>query len=535
MNNMNSKVWFSAALLFLFVTGATAYYIESFDSEIYLFKDGSYEVTERLVVDFGSENRHGIYREIPYKYEAESIRDRFLKRSKKVRIKILSVTDDEGNSYQTKIKKRRGYINIRIGSPSVYVSGTFVYNIKYKVEDAILYFDDYDELYWNVTGTEWDCNISSASAKVYVPADMPVDKLRTNCYTGAYGSQEQNCSAEIVGKAIHYKTNRPLGVFEGLTLGLAMPKGYIGKPSFMKRVMWELEYVWPLVFFPIGLLILIVLYLKKGRDPLYYSIAPRYEPPVGLTPAEAGTLIDEKVDMQDMTSTIVDLAVRGYLKIIEIEKKKIIFFTTKDYALVRLKSADDKLKKHEELMFDGLFDKGTIDSDDLQKVKRLCPDCVGKEAITVSSLKEKFYTELPEIKKSIYKNLVTQGYFPSDPDKVRGKYAGWGIMLIIVGAVLSLVGNPLFIISAVLIGILAILFGRFMPRKTKKGSIQASQIAGFEEFVRRVEKDRIARMAQDDPTVFERLLPYAMALGVADQWAEAFKDLFKEAPNWYVG
>lgn len=532
---MNRKTVFCAVLLFIFVTGAAAYYIETFDSEIHLHTNGSYDVTERLVVDFGSENRHGIYREIPYKYEAESIGNKFLKRSKKVRIKVLSVTDDDGNRYRTKIKRRRGYINIRIGSPNVYVTGTMVYIIKYKVEDAMLYFDDYDELYWNVTGTEWDCDISSASVTVYLPPEMPADELRTNCITGGYGSTEKNCASRISRRSVIYKTTQPLSTYENLTIGLAMPKGYIGKPSFVKRALWELEWVWPLFIFPIGLLILILLYLSKGRDPLYYSIVPRYEPPENLTPAEAGTLIDERVDMQDMTSTIVDLAVRGYLKIVEIKKKKIVFFTTTDYALIKLKGADESLKEHEKLMFNGLFKKGKVTTEELAKVLERCPDCQGKKIITVSSLKEKFYTEIPDIKKSLYTTLVKQGFFPANPDKVRGKYVGWGIVLMIVGFILGLFVNVLFVVSAVLLGFLTILFGRFMPRKTKKGSIQASQIAGFEEFVRRVEKDRIARMAQDDPTVFERLLPYAMALGVADQWAEAFKNLFKEAPNWYVG
>jgi len=514
----------------ILVGSAAAYYIKTFDSDIRLNTDGSYEVTERIVVDFGTEQRHGIYRDIPYKYDLEE-------GTYTVRLKVISVTDDDGDRYKTKISKRHGYVNIRIGSPNIYVSGVKTYIIRYKIDNAMLYFDDYDELYWNVTGTGWSCDIERATATVHIPIKMPRDELQTICFTGSYGSDEKNCVSKIndIESTIEFWTTRSLGSMEGLTIGLSMPKGFIREPSFAKKLGWLLEKIWPLALLPIGLIWLIIIYLRRGRDPLRFSIVPRYEAPEELTPAEAGTLIDESVDMRDMTSTIVDLAVRGYLKIVELEKKKIIFFTTKDYILAKLKEADDELRPYEKRMFNALFDKGTAEIEDKNKAIELDSSIANKEMIAISSLKEKFYTELPDIKKEIYESLMTQKLFPSRPDSVRSKYTAFGIIALILSVVFTFAWNGYFILGLTPVAILIIIFGRFMPRKTKKGSILAAHVAGFEEFVRRVEKDRIERMANEDPTIFERLLPYAMALGVADQWADAFKDIFKEPPDWYVG
>jgi len=523
------KVSFRVAVaLALLVASMSAYYIKSFDSEIFLKEDGSYTVDERIVVNFGSEQRHGIFRDIVYKYDVGL-------KINKVRISVLGVEDDAGNEYKTKISRQGDRINIRIGSPDFTVSGIQIYRIRYKVEKGMLYFEDHDELYWNVTGTEWPCDIASASAMVYLPEGMPTDEIRTKCFTGPYGSEVSDCSSRIRGGKVIFTANHSFGPMEGLSIVVGMPKGHIKKPGLLKSLLWILYFIWPLIFLPIGILWILIVYLKRGRDPIKYSITPRYNPPEELSPAEAGTVVDESVDIRDMTSTIVDLAVRGYIKIIEIEKPKLVLFKSKDYVLVKLKNADSRLKKHEKTMFDGLFIRGTIESDDMAKAIELCPEYAQNKMITVSSLKEKFYVELPAIKDAIYDELVEAKLFPSRPDKVRGKYLGIGIVILVLSFPLSMITvNFMFMVSLIPIAVLTMIMSRFMPRKTRDGSIKAANVAGFEEFVRRVEKDRIERMAKEDPTIFERLLPYAMALGVEDQWANAFKDIFKSAPEWYV-
>lgn len=520
------------ALIFLFAllcsVPAKAYYIKSFDSEVRLNKDGSFGVTERIVVDFGNEQRHGIYRSIPYKYNLAL-------RKYRVRIEVLDVADDSGNRYQKSVSRKGDYVVIKIGSPDFTISGVMVYKIVYLVENAILYFEDHDELYWNVTGEEWPCDILSASATVFLPAGMQVEKTKATCFTGAYGSEQKDCFSRSELGRVNFESSRSLGVNEGLSIGLAMPKGFLKKPGLGKFIAWYLVDLWPILFLPIGIIFILFRYYKRGRDPIQLSIAPRYEPPEGLTPAEAGALVDETVDMRDMTSTIVDLAVRGYLKIIELEKQKILFFKNKDYALIQLKEVDDNLKTHERKMLVGLFSKGSVMPEDEAKISKLCPECSGRKAITVSSLKEKFYTELPAIKDAIYDSLVDTGLLPARPDRVRSGYIIFGSLLLFGAFILaSIFFNWAFIAGLAPVGLTILFFAKYMPRKTKEGTIKAVHVAGFEEFVRRVEKDRIEKMADKDPTIFERLLPFAMALGVADQWAEAFEGIFKEAPSWFV-
>ncbi|MCK5832910.1 DUF2207 domain-containing protein [bacterium] len=515
-------------VLLLTISQANAYLIESFHSDIEMFTNSSYEVEERIEVNFGNEQRHGIYRDIVYKY-------RLPMRTYRVLVNILDVTDDSGNEYDIKVKKQGDYVNIRIGSPNYTVSGTHVYRIRYRVENGMLFFDDHDELYWNVTGTEWPCEIKKASATVRLPVGTPEGEIKTICFSGAYGSEAHNCDSNIGDGEVDFWATNALGTYDNLSIAVSIPKGILNKPGFASWVRWYLLDLWPLLLFLFWALWLVIKWNKAGRDPVKMSVAPRYEPPEDLAPAEAGTLIDESVDIRDMTSTIVDLAVRGYIKIFEIEKKKIVLFKKSDYILVKLRNPNNSLKSYEKKVLSALFERGSIEPEDRVQLDSIAPGNENNEAITISSLKDKFYMELPIIKDAIYDGLVANKYFPSRPDHIRQKYAGFGIVLLVVGfPIAAFASNWAFIASFVPAGLMTIIFGKFMPRKTKKGAISAINVAGFEEFVRRVEKDRIERMATEDPTVFERLLPYAMALGVADQWAEAFEGIFKEAPKWFV-
>ena len=134
--------------------------INSFDVNLYLSEDGSLRVEENIEYQFIDVYRHGIYRKIPFKYKKG-------KNNYNLRIDVLSVTDFSGNEYQTKITKSGDYLNIRIGDPDKKVTGIHGYRIEYLVNRAILFLDSHDELYWNVTGTEWDIPINSSSAKIH--------------------------------------------------------------------------------------------------------------------------------------------------------------------------------------------------------------------------------------------------------------------------------------------------------------------------------------------------------------------------------
>ncbi|MFZ8832867.1 MAG: DUF2207 domain-containing protein, partial [Candidatus Caldipriscus sp.] len=148
-------------------------YIKSFESFIDVGRDGVMVVKERIVVDFGEEERHGIYRTIPYYFQG-----------RKLRFNLISVEDDRGNSYQVLEKEEGGEIYLRIGDPQVLVKGEKVYNITYKVNGAINYFKEHDEVYWNVNGTEWEMRINEVSCVVNLPEGVDVSKAKYTFYTG---------------------------------------------------------------------------------------------------------------------------------------------------------------------------------------------------------------------------------------------------------------------------------------------------------------------------------------------------------------
>jgi uncharacterized membrane protein len=256
----------------------------------------------------------------------------------------------------------------------------------------------------------------------------------------------------------------------------------------------------------------------------------QYEPPADLSPAEMGSLVDETIDTPDIVSTVIDLAVRGYLKIHEEKTTKLLFLSQTDYRFERLEPAEGVLSGHELAFMNALFSSGN--------------------SVMLSSLKEKFYTSIPGIRKAITKQLLQKDLFPSDPERVRTFYRGVGLaaaaLPVGLGFILNKLGwvtmnlppsTGIFIIFAVFCGVLTLIIIRFfakaMPSKTPKGARLARYCLGFKEFVERVEQDRIERMAKDDPALFERVLPYAVVLGVADEWAERFEGLLTQPPNWY--
>ena len=509
-----------------------AYQIKSFDDYIKINEDASVLITENIKVDFDGESKHGIYRDIIYKYKTK------YGNKYKLRIKVISVTDGNGRNRKYKVSRRGKYIHIRIGDARRYVTGVQNYVITYKVVRAIKFFDNHDELWWEVTGHNWEVPIHSASATVILPEQTDLDKVDGKCYTGIWGSNAQDCQWTLIPNGLQFVSGY-LNPREGLSIVVGIPKGILHKPSAVQSFIWFImdNWLWILCFpipFIVGIWLLRKWY-RTGRDPMRgTSIMVRYEPPEDLTPAEMGTVIDEKADISDITATIVDLAVRRYLKIVEVETKKLLFFKNKDYALVLLKdyqNADD-LNSFEKKFLDYLFDVGEDNGKSPADIG--VPN--GIKLIFVSTLKNNFYTKLQSLKSKLYSTLVKRKYFPQNPETVKSKYYGIGIFFFIIGIAGSVVLSNWTVLWAGLpSAILFFIFAPMMPRKTRKGAAAAIHAKGFEEFVRRAEKDRIERLAKDDPTIFERLLPYAMVLGCADEWAEKFKDIFKEPPDWYVG
>ena len=503
--------------LILFSSPALAQYftIDKFHSDVMIGEDSSVVVKETLDVEF-HRPRHGIYREIPLKY-----RDDFGKVIT-TPTKVLSVTDGSGKALKYKVERAGPMIHVRIGNAKRYVAGRWTYTITYKVENVILFFKDHDELYWNVTGNYWKAPIKEASATATLTTKNKSKNLMVAGYEGGYGSKEE-CGYETYDNSGKFFTKRSLNMGEGLTIVFGWDKGFVSPPSSWKKFLWAVnlgEY-WVFLLPIFSFLYMGNRWYRKGRDPkVRESVVVMYEPPKfenqPLTPAEVGTLIDEKIDPRDITSTIVGLAVKGFIKIEETKKEGILFDKT-DYYLKRVKNYVSNLNPFE-----------------IELMKALFPAAL--PGTLISDLKNKFYANLDMLKKVLYGELIRKKYFLSSPEKVRNSYIVVGIVVWVFAILAFLLLLPdsgaKSIIAGTLTGIPVFAFAKFMPAKTRAGASAYMDILGFQEFMNRAEKDRLERMGDKD--LFSKLLPYAIALNVADNWAKAFEGIYQNPPDWYV-
>ncbi len=494
---------------------STGWGIRSFDSNIQINKNSSINVQETIITDFTQAfSKHGIYRYIPIKYKTKYNQDI------NFRISDIQITDENGNSLTNQITYEGDNVNIRIGDADKLVDGQVVtYIIKYKLDRGLNQFEDHDELYWNVTGNGWDTIIAQASATVKLPENVNISEIKNTCYTGEGYSTEQECTFEVIdGQTIQFKANKPLNNYEGISIVTGFPRGIVEWPSSLQYIIWFFQdnfgYLIPIIFF-------FILYHKwytKGKDPkaLRSAIMPQYDPPKDLSPAEIGTLIDDKVDMRDITSTIIDLATRGWLKITE-KSEKIFFSTVSSYTLTKTipTKTTDTLLDFEKTIYEKIFSSG--------------------DEVKLSDLNNDFYTVLEKVKNQIYDGLVTKKYYDSNPDKVRGTYLTIGIvgifLLITMSGAFIVLLNLSIYFGLFLTFILFIIFSFYMPKKTQQGVDTLIHILGLEEFLRTAEKDRMKFYEKEN--IFEKLLPIAIALNLGEKWAKACEGLMKQPPNWY--
>jgi hypothetical protein len=502
--------------------------IESFHSDIRVHRSGTVDVAETIRVRFtGSYN--GIFREIPVQYRTRADLNYTL------RLEVKGVEDGSGRPLRHEVSRSGHYRKIKIWVPGA-SDTTRTIVIRYRARNALRFFEEddveWDELYWNVTGDEWPVGIETSGARVRLPAI--VTGVRARAFTGAYGSAEAAAEVTARDQVVEVRSRRGLGIHEGLTIAVAWdswtsgaePEHVIRRPSMARKIAWFLGANWPLLLPVLAFLVMYRVWSASGRDPERRPVAARYEPPDGMTPSEVGVLVDNRPDMRDVTAMIVDLAVRGYLIIEETEEEKLFgLIKEKDYVfeLQRDSSQWQNLKRHEVRLLDGMFSgfKG--------------------ERVPTSDLENSFYKELPGIKKGIFQELMGSRHYRKRPDKVMQRWIGFGVVLapiIIVPGTFMAAGAGTSPVPVVLAGILSaavvIGFGIVMPARTISGTRVLEEVLGFEEFLQRVESDRYRRMVTG-PEMFERFLPYAMALGVEKTWADAFAGVYTEAPAWYRG
>ena len=487
--------------------------IADFKDTVSISSDGSALISEKITLVFVGQ-WHGIHRTIPIEYPGPHGTNYTLF------VDVKSVTGEDGAKLKYDSSKSGDFRDLKIYIPGA-EDATRVVNIDYTVRNSIRSFEDHDEFYWNVTGNDWPVPIDHASAFVTFP-DGAAGGLRAQAFTGLYGSAERGATSEVKGADAIFETTNPLSMREGMTVDIFIPKGVLKETSGLTRFFWFIGSN-PIIFLPfLTFAVMFGLWHTVGKDPdPGVSVAPLYEPPKGFTPAEVGTLIDDSTDPRDITSTIVDLAVRGYIKIEE-KVDTFLVFKKKDYLFHLLKPREQwgtDLCPHERVMLENVF--------------------AGGSETRLSELKNRFYTAIPIIQQDIMAALKTKGMYMLDPGSANGysivavvaigllvaglQYLGWMNLLNSI---------PLLIGSGLISAGIWWLFAREMTAKTLAGARTVVAILGFQEFMNRVDADRIKRMP---PDTFEKYLAFAMALGVEQHWAQAFAGLIKDPPNWYVG
>jgi uncharacterized membrane protein YgcG len=489
--------------------------LEEFNSTLTVQEDGTLDVVESLRFRFdGSWN--GVFRSIPVEMEdSRGLRARLF-------LDIRAVVDGSGNSLEYELSREGRNRKIKIWVPNAQ-DRTETVTIAYDVKNGLRFFENHDELYWNVTGNEWEVPIERALARVVLP--QGATDQRVSAFTGAWGSRNNDATITQIEEGYLFEADG-LGFSEGMSVVVGWAPGLVTRPTAVDKGLLMLRSNWPLLVPFLSLVLMWRLWLARGKDPGRRPIATRYEPPEGFTPGMAGTLVDNTVDMRDITATLVDLAVRGYLRIEEEEQGRIErIFSSDDYRFVRLDKDRRGLERHEIRLLDGLFG--------------------GSNSVSTDDLENSFYREIPKIKKAIFERLVEDGCYARRPDTVQGGFIGGGVALAIASTMLFLFlasvagAAPLSaIIGGIGTGLPVILFGIFMPARTVRGARKMEEVLGFEEFLERVDSDRFRRMIKG-PEQFEAFLPFAMALKVDKQWAKAFESMYAEAATrntgWYVG
>ncbi len=359
--------------------------IERFDAEITVAESGRVHVSEAIRFRFtGSWN--GVYRDIPVIYRTPS------GFNLRLELDVRSVTAEDGTALRYEESRKSHCKRIKIWVPGANNAIRTV-TIEYSSPNALRFIDadgsefeaGHDELYWNVTGDEWEIPIHAASARIVVPPE--VTGLRARVYTGGFGSTASNARVRKIESAFYFETTSPLGMREGMTVSLAWDPGVIARPTVSQEVIRFFGANWIFLLPVVSFFLMLHLWRTRGRDPARRPIAPQYKPPDGLTPAEIGTLMDNSPDMRDITASMVDLAVRGYIKIEEHERTGLVaMFGGTSYSFQLLKELDEwtELQPHERSLMSGLFNGGYLKSVDLD------------------DLENDFYKHLDKIKDGLY-------------------------------------------------------------------------------------------------------------------------------------
>ena len=514
--------------------------IRQYDVSIEIETDGDLLIVEDIVYDFGSARRHGIFRDIPFRFHYSNEHDRLTP------IQDVTVWASEDTPAEFSTAEENGIFRIRVGDPEVEITGLHTYHLAYRVEGAFNRFDDHDELYWNLI-SNWPVPIRNITTSVEAPSDV----LEQLCFAGPEGSTRACDGASLLpGGALFQHDRLPTG--NVLTTVLALPLGSIDMPPPILDQLWSLDRAFsrtPITLGAAAALLLAAIGVVSrlvwvhGRDQRFVGSAvevafgsptdetqrvPMFEsredsaiefgPPENMQPGLMGTLVDEVAHPLDVTATVIDLAVRGYLSIEEIPKEG--WFGKDDWRLKRLRETDEELIGYEQRLLDGLFRDGND--------------------VLLSDLKTEFVSRLKQVQDDLYGEVVDRHWFRRRPDKVRDSWVGIGVGAAVVGVLITaglawLTTYALLGLPIVLGGSLVAIKAGAMPRRTAKGTGMMRRAMGFQRALATAEADA-ARWAEQQG-IFSKYLPYAIVFGLTERWAKAFEGLDEEftgTAGWYV-
>ena len=531
--------------------------IERFAADITVEPDGSVRVVENVDVDFNNLERHGIFRVIPVKYDLAENTEFEIPDGQRAQDfqRTISIEDIEVESTAPADVELEGagltgrLLRIRIGDEDLSVTGRQTYRISYIVRGALNDFEAHGELYWNATGTEWEVPIERAVATVRAPAIRDA-----TCFRGTVGATAL-CERSQVDRRSATFVARGLQPGEGLTVVTGFPRDAVDVPPPQIEERWTLTralmgspFAIPAaaVVLLAGLGLVFFLAYRQGRDRITRDrrvvesesdapaqrralFAPRvtpveFRPPVDLRPGQMGLLVDERVDPVDVSATIVDLAVRGHLRITEVEDPGSWRRRT-DWVLERLEAPDDTLLPYEQRLLNGLFKDGP--------------------SVQMSELKGHFSADYQDVSGQLYTDAVERKWFPRRPDSVRTKWLAIGVMVTLLAAgvfaaAMYFTTWALAVAPLILVGLVLTVSHRWMPHRTAAGSRLLDQVLGFRQFIVRADAGRAEYAEQQH--LFIPYLPYAIVFGAVDRWARTFAELGAVPAAgaagvgfWYVG
>ncbi len=562
-----------------------------YHSDVDVRDDGSMVVRETIrVVSARVQIRHGIYRDFPTRYR-DPAGNRYV-----VDFEFMGATRDGATEYW-RIENISNGKRIYLGDTSEFIpSGEHTYTISYATGRQLGFFADHDELFWNVTGNGWVFSIEQASATIRLPERVPADQVTLRGFTGRQGSMDEDLTAtRDPDGSFSFVANRPLGPRQGLTALLMWPKGYFTAPTASQKFQYFIRDNLDVVTIGAGLVIVFLYYMivwaLVGRDPARGVIMPLYEPPEGFSPAAMRYLVRMGYDSKTFAAAVLDLAVKGFLQIKE---------QAGSYTLYRTKSGSSNLSADEDAVATGLLgDRDELWLHNENHVRISAAMAALKARLKTSEQQIYFVTNgkymIPAVVLSVAFILGAVAIQGAPKLLIVGFMCVWlsvwsfavaGLIVnaahlwraaskgghlkagltgkAIAGTFISIpfvggeaMGIWFFAMAtsvAIVVGFLVtillhILFHYLLKSPTRAGRAVLDKVEGFKMFLSAVEGDRLNRVFPPDqtPQVFEKFLPYALALDVEQEWAQKFSGVIGGAgqtpgtgspaysPAWYSG